>query len=150
MWSWKDPWWVNVHGQFENGVVFSVTQGFVYGQLSKDKVNNCGLEAIGTKGVVRMKHDFHNVRFEYRGMTHTEDKEGLYGGKKLDALCRRFSEALDSGDPSLLPSARDSVVASEISQSMLDAATLQNPPCVGTREDMDEILAKRRNEEAAT
>ena len=144
MWSWKDPWWVNAHGHFENGVVFNITQGFVYGQLAEKKVVRCGLEAIGTKGVVRMQHDFDTVRIEFHGVTHTEIKEGPYGGKKLDVMCKRFAEALDSGDSSLLPTARDSVIASEVSQAMLDASSLDGAPCVGTPEEMADILAHRK------
>lgn len=33
MWNYKDPWWLQCHGTFENGVVFDITQGHVYGQL---------------------------------------------------------------------------------------------------------------------
>lgn len=143
MWGWKDPWWVNVHGQFENGVVFSITQGFTYGQLSETKVVRCGLDAIGTKGVVRMQHDFKTVRIEFHGISRTEVREGPYCGKKLNVMCERFADALDFGDSSLLPAARDSVIASEVSQAMLDAATKQDPPSVGTPEEMAEILAIR-------
>ncbi len=143
MWSWKDPWWVNAHGNFQNGVVFSITQGFVYGQLAETQVVRCGIDVIGTKGVVRMQHDFKTARVEYHGVSHTEVKEGPYGGKKLDVMCERFAQALDSGDTSLLPTARDSVIASEVSQAMLDQASESNAPCVGRPEEMAEILAKR-------
>jgi myo-inositol 2-dehydrogenase/D-chiro-inositol 1-dehydrogenase len=143
MWSWDDPWWINAHGHFKNGVVFSITQGFAYGQLAETKVNRCGLDAIGTKGVVRMQHDFHTVRIEFHGVSRTEVKEGPYGGKKLDVMCERFAQALDSGDTGLLPTARDSVIASEISQAMLDAASSSAAPGVGTPEEMAEILTHR-------
>ena len=36
MWNYKDPWWLQCHGTFENGVVFDITQGHVYGQLSAE------------------------------------------------------------------------------------------------------------------
>ncbi len=143
MWSWKDPWWVNAHGHFNNGVVFSITQGFVYGQLAETKVVRCGLDAIGTKGVIRMQHDFSTVRIEYHGVNRTEVKEGPYGGKKLDVMCERFARALDTGDSALLPTARDSVIASEVSQAMLDQATAASAPCVGSPDEMAEILAHR-------
>lgn len=142
MWSWQDPWWVNAHGHFQNGVVFSITQGFAYGQLAETKVKRCGLDAVGTKGVVRMQHDFRTVSIEYHGVACTEAKQGPYGGKKFDVMCERFADALDTGDASLLPTARDSVVASEVSQAMLDEAT-RDAPCVGTPEEMTEILAHR-------
>ena len=40
MWDYKDPWWVQCHGTFENGIAFDVTQGFVYGQLSRNQTHN--------------------------------------------------------------------------------------------------------------
>lgn len=143
LWSWKNPWWLNVHGSFRNGIVFHITQGFVYGQLAQKKTNHCGIEVIGTKGLVRMRHDFSIARVEFHGVSETGAREELYGGKKIDVMCRRFAEALDTGDGSRLPSARDSVIASEVSQAMLDAATEDDPPCVGTEAEMEEILAHR-------
>lgn len=149
MWSWRDPWWINAHGSFRNGVVFHITQGFVYGQLAQKKANRCGIEVIGTKGVVRMQHDFAMTRIEFHGTTFTGAKEGLYGDKKTDVMCERFAEALDTGDASRLPSARDSVIASEVSQAMLDAAARDAAPCVGTPEEMEEILQWRAGQRRA-
>src|SRR5271165_4880590 len=57
-WGYKDPWWVQAHGTFANGVVFDITQGFIYGHLAKEQPHNCYVDAIGTKGVARMRHDF--------------------------------------------------------------------------------------------
>ena len=54
MWNYKDPWWVQCHGTFQNGIVFDVTQGFVYGQLSKNQTHNAYTDIIGTKGIVRI------------------------------------------------------------------------------------------------
>ena len=147
MWGWEDPWWVTAHGSFRNGVVFTVTQGFTYGQLAETKTVRCGLDAIGTKGVVRMQHDFGTVTIELHGVTRTERKTGPYGGKKLDVMCERFSAALDTGDPGRLPTARDSVVASEVSQAMLDFATQHSAPVVGTPAEMAEILARRAQDD---
>jgi myo-inositol 2-dehydrogenase/D-chiro-inositol 1-dehydrogenase len=96
-----------------------------------------------------MRHDFDTVRIEYHGVSRTEVKEGPYGGKKLDVMCERFARALDSGDPGPLPTARDSVIASEVSQAMLDAASADAPPCIGTPEEMAEILAYRERRRKA-
>lgn len=144
MWRWPDPWWVNAHGSFKNGIVFEITQGFVYGQMAVEKTCRCGLEAIGTKGVVRMSHNFGTVTIEYHGVNHTGKNEGPYGGKKLEVLCERFARALDTGEASNLPTARDSVIASEVSQAMLDFATRNSCPSRGTPAEMEEILAHRR------
>src|ERR1700677_2966207 len=68
MWDYKDPWWVNVHGQFKNGVVFDITQGFVYGHLAKQKTHNCYVDVIGTKGICRMNHNFIDATIEMHGI----------------------------------------------------------------------------------
>ena len=57
MWNHKDPWWVQAHGTFDNGVVFDITQGFVYGHLATDKTHNCYVDLVGTTGIARMRHD---------------------------------------------------------------------------------------------
>ena len=49
MWDYKDPWWLQCHGTFENGIVYDITQGFVYGQLAKDQTHNSYTEIIGSK-----------------------------------------------------------------------------------------------------
>ena len=49
MWNYKDPWWLQCHGTFENGVVFDITQGHVYGQLAQTQTHNSYVDIIGTK-----------------------------------------------------------------------------------------------------
>lgn len=65
MWGYKDPWCMQVHGTFANGVVFDISQGFIYGHLSKEQPHNCYLDAIGTKSVARMRHDFSAATVEH-------------------------------------------------------------------------------------
>jgi myo-inositol 2-dehydrogenase/D-chiro-inositol 1-dehydrogenase len=143
MWGWSDPWWVTAHGRFKNGVVFEIANGFVYGQMARDKTENCGLEVIGTLGVVRMAHDFRDVEIDYRGVETTTRKTGPYGGKKLDVLCENFARSLDAGRALGLPLARDSVIASQVAQEMLDFATQDDPPVIGSPDDLQRILAHR-------
>ena len=71
MWDYKDPWWVQCHGTFENGIAFDVTQGFVYGQLSRNQTHNAYTDSIGTKGIVRMTHDFRTAVVELHGVNRT-------------------------------------------------------------------------------
>ena len=144
LWDWPEPWWVTAHGCFANGVAFELTQSFCYGQMAQTKTENCGLEAIGTLGLVRMSHDFHKVRIAYHGVTTTRQQTGPYGGKKLDVLCNTFARSLDAGRDLGLPHPRDSVIASQIAQEMLDAATQDQPPAIGTPAQMERILAHRR------
>ncbi len=143
MWGWPDPWWVTAHGCFQNGVVFEITQGFVYGQMAQAKTQHCGLEAIGTLGLVRMSHDFRDVTIDYHGVQTTDRQVGPYGGKKLDVLCENFARSLDAGRNLDLPLPRDSVIASQIAQDMLDFATQNSPPSVGAPEQIQRILDHR-------
>jgi myo-inositol 2-dehydrogenase/D-chiro-inositol 1-dehydrogenase len=144
MWDYKDPWWVNSHGHFANGVVFDITQGFVYGHLAVDKTHNCYLEAIGTKGICRMRHNFIDATIEMHGIHATVKKTGLFNDKKLDVMVDVFARSVAAGKNLGMPSARDSVIASEVSWAMLNDAIANVPPVIGTKRDMQEILKHRR------
>ena len=91
MWDYKDPWWVQCHGTFENGIAFDVTQGFVYGQLSRNQTHNAYTDIIGTKGIVRMTHDFRTAVVELHGVNRTLRLEKPFGGKNLDKLCLLYT-----------------------------------------------------------
>ena len=70
-----------------DGVVFDITQGFVYGHLAKDKTHNCYVDVIGTRGICRMRHDFQNATIECHGVHTTVNKTALFNDKKLDVMC---------------------------------------------------------------
>ena len=114
MWNYKDPWWLQCHGTFENGVVFDITQGHVYGQLSAKQTHNSYVDIVGTKGIARMTHDFKTATVELHGVTQTHRIERPYGGKNIDVLCERFAQSIESGRRcEELPRFRDAAVASE-------------------------------------
>jgi len=144
MWNHKDPWWVQAHGHFKNGVVFDITQGFVYGHLAREKTHNCYVDAIGTKGIARMRHNFIDATIELHGVNHTVRKSGMFNDKKLDVMVDVFARSLTAGKNLGFPSARDSVIASEVSWAMLNDAIANTPPVVGTQREMEQILAHRR------
>jgi predicted dehydrogenase len=144
MWNYKDPWWVNSHGQFANGVVFDITQGFVYGHLATEKTHNCYVEAIGTKGICRMGHNFVDATIEMHGIHATVRKTGLFNDKKLDVMVDSFARSVLADKNLGLPTARDSVIASEVSWAMLRDAIANDPPVKGTKRDMQQILRHRR------
>lgn len=148
VWDWKDPWWVHVHGSFKNGIVFDITNGFNYGQMAQTKINNSSIEVIGTLGVVKMHHDFKKVTIEYHGVNSTVKKTGPYGGKNIDVLCDNFTKSLDEGSNIGFPTARDSVISSDFAFKMLEAATKYTSPSVGTRDEMDKIIAHKRINES--
>ena len=146
MWDWKDPWWLQCHGTFENGVVFDITQGFVYGQMSQNQTHNSYIDIIGTKGIARMTHDFRTATVELRGVTRTEKIEKPFGGKNLDVLTTRFADVVETGVPDAsLPDAEDAFIASKVSWAMLDDAWKHEMPSIGDNATLEAIRERRRN-----
>ena len=143
MWSHDEPWWVQVHGTFQNGIVFDITQGFVYGHLAKDQTHNSYVDIIGTRGIVRMTHDFRKATVELHGVTRTETITAPFGDKKLDILVDHFARTVDGECGIDLPTFRDSVIASDMAWKMYYDAVRNGAPCIGTPDEMDEILARR-------
>ncbi len=146
MWSYPEPWWLQCHGTFENGVVFDITQGFVYGQLSKDQTHNSYVDIIGTKGIARMTHDFKTAVVDLRGVNETCRIERPYGGKNIDVLCDRFADSVRTGTfhPGL-PVMRDSVIASSYAWKFLEDAKTHEMPSIGDLQTLEEIRERRRN-----
>ncbi|MCL2651392.1 MAG: Gfo/Idh/MocA family oxidoreductase [Candidatus Azobacteroides sp.] len=144
MWSYDEPWWIQVHGTFKNGIVFDITQGFVYGHLAKDQTHNCYVDVIGTKGIARMTHDFKNATIELRGIHTTVIKTEKFGDKKIDILMDIFAQSVIEGTNRGFPTVDDSVIASDISWKMYQDAVKNGSPCIGKIQDMDEIMERRK------
>lgn len=146
MWDYKDPWWVQCHGTFENGIAFDVTQGFVYGQLSRNQTHNAYTDIIGTKGIVRMTHDFRTAVVELHGVNRTLRLEKPFGGKNLDKLCNIMADSIESGkrDPRL-PQMRDSAIASQYGWTFLEDARRHDLPGIGDLQTLEEIRERRRH-----
>lgn len=144
MWDYKDPWFLQAHGTFENGVVFDITQGHVYGQLSKDQTHNAYVDIIGSKGIARMTHDFKTATLELRGVSTTATITRPFGEKNIDVLVDRFADSILAGrlDPGL-PSFRDAAVASDIAWKCLEDARRNDLPSIGTDEELRQIRLRR-------
>ena len=144
MWDYKDPWWLQCHGTFESGVVFDITQGFVYGQLSLDQTHNCYFDIIGTKGTIHMTHDFKTVKVELRGINKTEIKEDRFGGKNIRILCDAVAKGLSGEKPSdSIPCFRDAAIASEFAWKCLEDSRKNDLPSIGDNETLVQIRARR-------
>lgn len=144
MWDYKDPWWLQCHGTFQNGVVYDITQGFVYGQLAKDQTHNSYTELIGTKGFVPMHHDFKTAVVEKHGVNVTEVVERPYGDKNIDRLCQLMGEAILTGKrPEQLPRFVDAAIASDFAWRMLEDARRNDLPSKGTAEELEQIHYRR-------
>lgn len=146
MWSWKDPWWLQAHGTMQNGIVFDVTQGFVYGQLSKDQTHNSYVELIGTQGFCHMTHDFKTAVIDLHGVNVTEHIERPHGGKNVDVLIDQMATTILEGrrHPDM-PRLRDSAIASEYAWKMLDDARTHEMPAIGNLDELERIRERRRN-----
>lgn len=139
-----DPGWVQVHGTFANGVVFDITQGFIYGHLSKEQPHNCYLGAIGTKGCSAYRHDFSGATVERYSVHQTWQKTAPFKDKKLDLMVDVFARLILAGKNLGFQQARDSGVASEVSWTVLNDAIANVPPVRGTHEEMQQMLQHRR------
>ena len=145
MWDYKDPWWLQCHGTFENGVVFDITQGHVYGQLAQTQTHNSYVDIIGTKGIARMTHDFKTAIVELHGVTQTHRLIQPYGGKNIDTLCKLFAESIETGRRSeALPEFRDAALASEYAWRFLRDAREHDLPAIGELETLQQIRERRR------
>ncbi len=144
MWNYKTPWWIQCHGTFENGVVFDITQGFVYGQLAKDQTHNSYVDIIGTKGVARMTHDFHTAKVEIHGVNETVNLERPFGGKNIDVLIDLMADSIASGvRKPQLPTFRDSAIASEYAWRFLQDAYSHDLPSIGNLNTLEQIRQRR-------
>ena len=148
MWNYKEPWWLQCHGTFENGTVFDITQGHVYGQLSKQQTHNSYIDIIGTEGIARMTHDFKTAVVELHGTTQTIREEHPFGGKNIDVLCDLFADSIESGvrHPEL-PTFRDSAISSEYAWKFLEDAKNKDLPAIGELKTLEKILLRRKNME---
>ena len=146
MWNYKDPWFLQCHGTFENGVVFDITQGHVYGQLSKKQTHNSYIDIIGTEGIVRMTHDFETAVVELHGVTQTIKEKRPFNGKNIDVLCDLFADSLESGvrHPDL-PTLRDSAISSECAWSFIENANKNDLPAIGELDTLEKILQRRKS-----
>ena len=146
MWNYKEPWWIQCHGTFENGVVFDITQGFVYGQLAKDQIHNSYIDIIGTKGVARMTHDFKIAKVSLHGVSETVELEKPFGGKNINVLVDLFANSIETGKrSSQLPLMRDSAIASEYAWTFLEDAHKHDLPSVGNLKTLEQIRERRRH-----
>lgn len=146
MWNYREPWFLQCHGTFENGIVFDITQGHVYGQLSKDQTHNSYIDVIGTKGIARMTHDFKTAVVELHGVTRTIREERPFGSKNIDILCNLFADSIKSGvrHPDL-PTLRDSAISSEFAWKFLENAKNNDLPVIGEISTLEEIRQRRKN-----
>lgn len=144
MWNYKDPWFLQAHGTFDNGVVFDITQGHVYGQLSKVQTHNAYVDIIGSKGIARMTHDFKTATVEVHGVNTTQRITRPFGDKNIHVLVDRFADAIINGRPDTgLPSFRDAAVASDMAWKCLEDARRNDLPAIGTDDELRQIRLRR-------
>ncbi len=146
MWNYEEPWWLQANGTFQNGIVFDVTQGHVYGQLAKDLTHNGYVDLIGTKGIARMHHNYVTATVELHGVTKTKVIKKPFGDKNLDILLDLFARSLAEGKRNAsLPKVEDAAIASEYAWKFLENAALNEMPVRGDLKTLEEIRKRRNN-----
>ena len=144
MWNYKDPWWIQCHGTFENGIVYDITQGFVYGQLAKDQTHNSYIDIIGTKGIAHMTHDFKTAHVSIHGVSKTLELEKPFGGKNIDTLLAEMADSIQQGHRhEAMPEMRDSAISSEYAWRFLEDANKHELPAIGNLKELNEIRERR-------
>ena len=126
-----------VHGSFENGVIFELNNSFTYAAFAKERFSQCSQQYIGSSGVVRLVHDFRDLTLQMHGRNRTVERTMPYGGKKLDIYYDEFARALDTDDPSRLPTPVDSMVARKLSFEMAQLAVQGAVPSFGQRGELE-------------
>lgn len=109
-------------GRFENGVIFDLHNSHCYASLAEQRRNNSRQEFIGSHGVVTLTHDFREVTLRFNGRSSTVEKTMPHAAKNLEVYYRALAQAIDTGELGALPRVEDAVVASEVSQRMVDDA----------------------------
>ena len=116
-----------------------------YDEAWRDMRINSYTDLIGTKGIVRMTHDFKTAVVDLHGITRTEKIEKPYGGKNIDTMCALFADSIEAGKLSpKLPTLRDSAIASDYAWKFLDDARAHDLPAIGTLETLEQIRERRR------
>lgn len=134
-------------GRFVNGIMFDVHNTHCYTSLAETRRHNCRQEFIGSHGVITLTHDFLEVTLRMNGRSRTVEKTVPYAGKNLDVYYREFADAIDTGDLGALPRVEDAVIASEVSQRMVDDALARGLASFGA--ERSEVSAIRSDAAAA-
>ena len=145
MWNYKDPWWLQAHGTFENDIIFDITQGFVYGHFAKEQTHNSYIDIVGTHGVARMTHDFKTAVIDIHGINITWREELPYGNKNIGRMAHLFAMSIVSGIPHeyTLPTVRDAYMASMYADAFIEDSRHHYSPVKGTPEQLEEIRQRR-------
>lgn len=140
---WKRPFesYFMVQGEFENNILFDLHNSHAYSTLAEVGRNNSRQEYLGSHGVITLSHDFRNVTIQMNGRSRTVTKTIPYSGKNLDTHYTEFAVALDTGDLGALPRIEDAVIASQVSQRMVDQAMAHSFVNFGEHEEPAPALA---------
>lgn len=145
MWNYKDPWWLQVHGTFENDIIFDITQGFVYGHFAKEQTHNSYIDIVGTHGVARMTHDFKTAVIDIHGINLTWREELPFGNKNIGRMAHLFANTImyHRLQEYTVPLVRDAYMASVYANAFIEDSRRNYSPIKGTPEQLEEIRKMR-------
>lgn len=140
------PWWVSVHGSFNNNVLFEITNSYAYAVAAKERCNCSTFDLVGTHGVIHIEYDaWGDVQFHAHGIDETVHIRKPYNNKNFDVLYERFAHAIATGEYGALATARDAVEAAATAERMNHSAVAAGPHALGTWEDLDNVKQIRKN-----
>lgn len=116
--EYEAPDHVYVHLDHENGAHTMVEMSFTYGHTAARPRSQFVYELIGTGGVIRFDRDGYvleilNGSGVFRGEGASE--------KNFAGMYAEFHRAVETGDPGMMPSASDGIMATRIAREATDA-----------------------------
>lgn len=108
-----------LHMGLDCGTHAMVEMSFSYNAASKEPRTNFLYELVGTDGVIRYSREEHS--FELRN-SHGTQYLPWHPEKSFVGLHAEFANALESGQPKEMPTARDGIRASRIAQAATEEA----------------------------
>jgi myo-inositol 2-dehydrogenase/D-chiro-inositol 1-dehydrogenase len=138
------PWYVSIHGRFENNVLFELTNSYAYANGSRERANRTYTDLIGTHGAVRIDVDaWGDAVLDAFGIHESIHLRKPYGDKYYSVLYERFAHAMDTGEYGDLGNARDAVECSLVAYKMLESAARSAPRAIGVWEDLEDARRRR-------
>ncbi|WP_158606642.1 Gfo/Idh/MocA family protein [Paenibacillus ginsengarvi] len=102
-----------------SGAKTMVEMSFSYGHTAKEPLAHFTYDLIGTEGIIR--YDRREQVFEMRNSKGTT-RFPFAGEKNFAGMYDAFADALQTGDPGMMPTARDGLMATWIARTATDEA----------------------------
>lgn len=120
--EWEAPDHMWLHMDHANTVHTAVEMSFSYTHTAAEPISHFSYHLIGTDGLIRYDRD--GWHFEIRNSHGTQFLPGA-DEKNFSGMYAEWREALESGNPGNLPTARDGLAVTRIARSATDSVIEQ-------------------------